>query len=110
MVRHRAGLEQRQAQVARLAAIGVELFTLAAVAGYMPHRPGSEPLAEQVYRDCRGTVEACFRAIRHNDDGATTRLGRGVLAGSFDWLTHGAVGPSAGPPGTADAPHEAVAR
>ncbi|HZQ97249.1 MAG TPA: acyl-CoA dehydrogenase family protein [Chloroflexota bacterium] len=110
MVRHRAGLEQRQAQVARLAAIGVELFTLAAVAGYLPHRPGSEPLAEQVYRDCRRTIEACFRAIRHNDDGATTRLGRGVLAGSFDWLTHGAVGPAAGPPGTADAPLEAVAR
>jgi hypothetical protein len=98
MVRHRAGLEQRQAQVARLATIGVELFTIAAVAAYAPRRPGSARLAEQVFRDGRRTIEACFDALRDNDDGATTRVGREALGGAYDWLSDGSV-----PVGTPDA-------
>lgn len=91
MVRHRAGLEQRQAQVARLATIGVELFTIAAAAAYAARRPGSSRLAEQVFRDGRRTIEACFHDIRDNDDGAATRLGREALGGAYGWLGDGAV-------------------
>jgi alkylation response protein AidB-like acyl-CoA dehydrogenase len=92
MLRYRASLEQRQAVVARLARIGVDLFVVTASALYAPHRPQGSALARLAIAEAQERIEAGFRSLRHNADEATTRLGLDVLHGEFGWLTGGASG------------------
>ncbi|HEY3110623.1 MAG TPA: acyl-CoA dehydrogenase, partial [Chloroflexota bacterium] len=97
MAWHREGLEGRQAQVARLAEIGVDLFVIAAAAARSAGDRARERLARQVYLDARRRIEAAFDAIGSNDDGATTQLGLSVLAGDFTSLIEGSMAAPASP-------------
>jgi alkylation response protein AidB-like acyl-CoA dehydrogenase len=89
MLRYQASLERRQALVARLAHIGVDLFVITASALYAPHVEGGKRLADQVIADAQGRIEAHFRGLQDNTDEATTQLGLEVLRGGYAWLTHG---------------------
>lgn len=89
MARYTTGLEERQGLVARLADIGIDLFTMVTVCGYADARPRGVPLALLVCADARERIEERFRALGYNDDEAATRLGRDVLNGGYDWLIEG---------------------
>jgi alkylation response protein AidB-like acyl-CoA dehydrogenase len=91
MARYTTGLEERQGIVARLADIGIDLFTMSAVCSYAEKVPGGSRLALQVCADARDRIEELFRSLRSNRDANTTALGRSVLAGNFDWLTEGSI-------------------
>jgi len=101
MALHTTGLEEKQAIVARLADIGVDLFVMTAACSYADSTPGSIPLALQVCADARDRIDASFRAIRTNHDVQTTSLGQSVLAGGYYWLTEGSLNAS-----TAEVPVE----
>jgi alkylation response protein AidB-like acyl-CoA dehydrogenase len=91
MARHNLSLERRQAIVARLATIAVELFVIGAVASRAEARPDARPLAEQAIRDAKSRIDECFRGLARNDDPHTTRLGLAVLSGKCGWLAEGSV-------------------
>jgi alkylation response protein AidB-like acyl-CoA dehydrogenase len=91
MARYNLSLERRQAIVARLATIAVELFVIAAVASRAEAKPEAARLAEQAIRDARSRIEDCFRGLARNDDGRTTGLGLDVLKGEYGWLADGSV-------------------
>jgi len=95
MAWHRERLEGRQAQVARLAEIGVELFVIAAAASYAVGDRARTRLARQVYLDARRRIEAAFAAIGGNDDRETDELGLEVLGGGFAGLLEGSMAGSA---------------
>lgn len=89
MARYTTTLEQRQAVVARLADIGIDLFTMATVCSYADAHPRGVPLALQTCDDAKKRIEDRFRDLSDNRDEATTRLGREVLDRKFDWLIDG---------------------
>ncbi|MGH2459993.1 MAG: acyl-CoA dehydrogenase family protein, partial [Chloroflexota bacterium] len=91
MVRHGTRLEPKQALVARLAEIGVDLFAITAASLYSTVRPESAPLAAQVFDDARDRIGARFRALRENHDSATTRLGLDVLSDAYGWVLNGSL-------------------
>ncbi|HEX5416817.1 MAG TPA: hypothetical protein VFZ25_14215, partial [Chloroflexota bacterium] len=92
MALHTTQLETKQAIVARLADIGVDLFVMTAVCSYADATPGTAPLALQVCADARDRIEERFRAISANHDTQTTALGRAVLEGRYDWLGDAGMG------------------
>lgn len=83
MARHGLKLEERQGIVARLADIGIDLFTMTAVCSYAAERPEQAALARQVCADARDRIAANFDGLGANHDPATTALGRAVLAGDY---------------------------
>lgn len=106
MARHGPGLETRQALVARLADVGIDLFVITATALYSTVTPNSAQLERLVFEDARHRIEASFRALGDHADAIATPLGRDVLAGKYRWLLEGslAAAPSpvtaSGPPRT----------
>ena len=98
MARYTSGLEARQGIVARLADIGIDLFTMTAVCSYTQTSPGSHRLALQVCADARGRIEERFRALAAHRDEETTALGRAVLRGAFPWLLEGTLAAEPAPP------------
>jgi hypothetical protein len=91
MARYTLSLERRQAIVARLATIAVELFVIAAVASRIETRPQAARLAEQAIRDAKTRIDDGFRGLARNDDARSTRLGLDVLNGEYGWLADGSV-------------------
>jgi hypothetical protein len=97
MALHGARLEQRQALVARLALIGVELYVIAATAVYTERviapgrRAQAERLGRQVVEDAQRRIDGYFRALWDNTDDETTALGNVVLNRGYDWLSDGSV-------------------
>jgi alkylation response protein AidB-like acyl-CoA dehydrogenase len=91
MARYRTGLEERQAVVARLADVGIDLFTIAAVCSYADGKPESVPLARQVAADARERIEERFRAISTSHDDLTRSVGHATLDGGYNWLTEGSL-------------------
>jgi hypothetical protein len=91
MVRYQGSLETRQGLVARLSAIGVDLFVVTASALYAPHAPNGRRLAQQVFADAQRRIEDQFRGLRDNEDEQTTALGLSVLEGNYAWLAAGAM-------------------
>jgi hypothetical protein len=89
MARHRTRLEERQGLVARLADIGIDLFTMAAVCAYADARRRGVPLALRECAEARARIEERFRSLSYNEDEAATELGREVLKGDYDWLIEG---------------------
>jgi hypothetical protein len=92
MARYQASLERRQAVVARLARIGVDLFVVCASALYAPHVVGSTPLLRLAVADAKERIEGHFAGLAGNDDEAVTALGHDALAGAYEWLAAGTVG------------------
>jgi len=91
MARHMVNLEQRQALVARLADIGVDLFVITAASLYASTRPEGVPLARQVFDDARARIDTNFRLLWSNRDTAATVLGTDVLANRYEWVTEGSM-------------------
>jgi alkylation response protein AidB-like acyl-CoA dehydrogenase len=97
MVVYRAAGERKQLFLFRLVDITNELFAMAASAARAEAlRAGGGPDAAQaaLLADafCRGTrrrIEDLFRDLWRNDDEASYRLGRAVLAGDHAWLERG---------------------
>ncbi|HEY3082847.1 MAG TPA: acyl-CoA dehydrogenase family protein [Chloroflexota bacterium] len=110
MARYNLSLERRQAIVARLAAIAVELFVIAAVASRAENRPEAAPLAEQAIRDAKARIDECFRGLARNDDTRTTQLGLDVLNGEYGWLAEGSVRRDGDGVSADDHPRAAAAR
>ncbi|MBI3969877.1 MAG: acyl-CoA dehydrogenase family protein [Chloroflexi bacterium] len=95
MARYGTSLERRQALVARLARIGIDLFVATAAALYASREgaePGSASLAQQVVRDAQRSIDIAFRDIRWRaNDEDTTALGLDVLRSAYAWLSEGSV-------------------
>jgi len=104
MGRWQAGLEYRQAFLARIVDIGAELFAMAAVCSRAdglttaedPRGDTAVRLADVFCHQSRLRVEAMFEALWSNSDSADRGLSTAVLAGDLTWLEAGVVDPSEG--------------
>ncbi len=104
MGRWQAGLEYRQAFLARIVDIGAELFAMAAVCSRAdglttaedPRGDTSVRLADVFCQQSRLRVEAMFETLWSNSDSADRGLSTAVLAGDLTWLEAGVVDPSEG--------------
>lgn len=86
MARYTTRLEQKQALVARIADIGIDLFIITAATLYASTKPGSIKLARQVFDDACVRIDMNFSALQKNSDTKTTQLGFEVLAGKYNRL------------------------
>ncbi len=98
MMRYQAGLEKRQAVLARLVDIGAELFTMvAACAKAQSLRTSTDPeergqaasathMAEGFCRMSRRRIDAQFRGVFHNDDQPIYNLAQRVMGDEVKWL------------------------
>ena len=101
MIRHGAGLEQRQGIIYRGVDIGSELFAMSAVIGRarMLRKKGAkeadraEELADLLCRMARRRVKALFAGMRSNDDRREYKTAVNVLDGRHEWLEEGIVSP-----------------
>jgi alkylation response protein AidB-like acyl-CoA dehydrogenase len=99
MVVYRGAGERKQLFLFRLVDITNELFAMAASvaraealrAAGGPDAPQAATLADAFCRGTRRRVEDLFRDLWRNDDDASYRLGRAVLAGEHAWLERGGV-------------------
>jgi hypothetical protein len=97
MARHQAGLEKKQALLARFVDIGTELFATAASCARADVLHGLDPqkhagvveLADLFARGARQRIEESFRRTRRNHDPAGYRLAQKVTAGEYQWLEEG---------------------
>ena len=104
MGRWQAGLEYRQAFLARIVDIGAELFAMAAVCSRAdglsladdPRGDTAVILADVFCQQSRLRVEALFEALWSNSDGADKDLSTAVLAGDMTWLEAGVTDGSEG--------------
>jgi hypothetical protein len=100
MLVYRAAAERKEAFLFRLVDIANELFAISAsVARADALRRAGRPeaaqavaLADHFCTVQRRQVKTLFRALWRNDDAATYRTGRAVLAGEHAWLEKGGIG------------------
>lgn len=99
IIRYGAGLEKRQAVLARTVEIGAELFAMSAacVRARMlredePSNAGPVTLADLFCRGARRRIRQRFHALFHNDDRFAYRVARQVLDGQHTWLEQGIIG------------------
>ncbi len=98
MLRFGAGLEKRQAVLARIVDIGSELFVMTAVtvradmlAAKHPEDSSPEDLADLFCRQARRRVRAHFAALFSNDDAAAYAVAGRTMQGTYGWLEEGVV-------------------
>lgn len=98
MVRFGAGLEKRQAVLARIVDIGSELFVMTAVtvradmlAAKNPEDSSPADLADLFCRQARRRVQALFSNLFSNDDDATYKVAGRTMEGAYGWLEEGVV-------------------
>ena len=98
MVRFGAGLEKRQAVLARIVDIGSELFVMTAVtvradmlAAKNPEDSSPADLADLFCRHARRRVQALFSNLFSNDDAATYKVAGRTMEGAYGWLEEGVV-------------------
>ena len=98
MVRFGAGLEKRQAVLARIVDIGSELFVMTAVtvradmlAAKNPEDSSPADLADLFCRQARRRVQALFSNLFSNDDAATYKVAGRTMEGAYGWLEEGVV-------------------
>ena len=99
MVRFGPGLEKKQAVLGRVVDIGAELFIMAAaivkarrLIEQTPSDRTPVALADVFCRHARRRVAARFNDLFDNDDSATYKVARQVMAGELTWLEQGVVG------------------
>jgi alkylation response protein AidB-like acyl-CoA dehydrogenase len=106
MTRWQAGLEKRQAFLARIVDIGSELFVISATCVYANTVTREHPeraeqaleLGDLFCRQARRRVESLFTALWANEDQANYAAAQRVLDGRYAWLEEGIIDPSgAGP-------------
>ena len=93
MARRGPKLEKEQVLLGRFCEVGAELFAMAAACVRAQHllAAGAKPESVVPVADlfCRGAllrIDARFRGISRNEDGAHYRFAQGVLEGGFTWL------------------------
>jgi len=98
MMRYGAGLEKRQAVLARLVDIGAELFTMVAVcAKAQSLRSSKDPeergqaasamhMAEGFCRMSRRRIDTNFKGVFHNDDLPIYELAQRVMGDEVKWM------------------------
>ena len=93
MLRFGAGLEKRQAVLARIVDIGSELFVMAAVtvrvdllAAKNPDDASPQDLADLFCRQARRRVKAHFAALFSNDDAAAYEVAGRTMRGAYEWM------------------------
>ena len=98
MVRFGAGLEKRQAVLARIVDIGSELFVMTAVtvradmlAAKNPEDSSPADLADLFCRQARRRIQALFSNLFSNDDAATYKVAGRTMEGAYGWLEEGVV-------------------
>jgi alkylation response protein AidB-like acyl-CoA dehydrogenase len=104
MGRWQAGLEYKQAFLARVVDIGAELFAMAAVCSRAdslataddPNGDSAVMLADVFCQQARLRAEALFEALWNNSDNANRELSKAVLAGDLTWLEAGVIDLSEG--------------
>lgn len=104
MARWQAGLEKRQAFLARIVDIGAELFAMAAScvraemqrSGDAQQGTAAYELADVFCRQARLRVGELFDALWSNTDEADTRLSKRTIDGHYTWLEAGVFDPSEG--------------
>ncbi len=104
MGRWQAGLEYRQAFLARIVDIGAELFAMAAVCSRaQAMRLAEDPTAEAAGMlaaafcgQARVRIDMLFDQLWNNSDGADRDLAGAMLAGDMDWLSGGVIDGSEG--------------
>ena len=94
MVRFGPKLEQRQMVLFRLVDVGGELFAMAAVCARAEMlrrkgQPEAVELADLFCTDAQRRVRSAFRQVFDNDDVATYRVAKDVLAGRHVWFEQG---------------------
>jgi alkylation response protein AidB-like acyl-CoA dehydrogenase len=100
MLVHRAGLERKQALLFRTVDIAMELFVLSVTIRrakslhehHSPTAAGAVELADLFARGARERIRQKLRALWRNDDARCYRLGREMLAGTYEWLETGILG------------------
>jgi alkylation response protein AidB-like acyl-CoA dehydrogenase len=89
------GLEKRQAILARVVDIAVDLFAVACTCSFARHmsehenRADSVELADQFCLQARRRVKAASKSLWSHDDKRHYSLAQKVLAGDFIWLEKG---------------------
>jgi alkylation response protein AidB-like acyl-CoA dehydrogenase len=104
MGRWQAGLEYRQAFLARIVDIGAELFAMAAVCSRAdglstagdPRADSAMTLAEVFCQQAHLRVDVLFDALWSNSDADDRDLAKAVLAGDLSWLEAGVIDASEG--------------
>jgi hypothetical protein len=100
MLVHRARLERKQAFLARIVDIAMDLFAMTAsvlraqsLRGHCgaPAREAAS-LADLFCRTTRRAIEQRFHALWRNEDALRYETGRAILAGQHEWLEEGSVG------------------
>ncbi|KPI29346.1 Butyryl-CoA dehydrogenase [Actinobacteria bacterium OK074] len=110
MSRWQGRMETKQGFLGRVVDIGAELFAMSAACVRAEHlraagESGTEAyqLADAFCRQARVRAEELFGRLWTNTDDVDRAVVKGVLAGSYAWLEHGIVDPSAAGEWIADA-------
>jgi len=112
--RYQAGLEKKQALLARIVDIGAELFAMSSAVVYANTIKADHPergesafeLAELFCAQAERRIGQLFHDLWSNDDADNYRAAQSVLEGRYEWLEEGIPDPSgAGSPvGQVDEP------
>ena len=112
--RYQAGLEKKQALLARIVDIGAELFAMSSAVVYANTIKADHPergesafeLAELFCAQAERRIGQLFHDLWSNDDADNSRAAQSVLEGRYEWLEEGIPDPSgAGSPvGQVDEP------
>ena len=97
MGKHQAGLERKQALLARFVEVGTDLFAMAATCSRADalysldkaKHEGVLELADLFCLEARRRIGENFRGTRKNHDVAAYRLAQEVTDGKYDWLEAG---------------------
>jgi alkylation response protein AidB-like acyl-CoA dehydrogenase len=102
MSRYQAGLEYRQAYLARIVDIGAELFAISAAVAYADTMGREHPerrqeaieLADLFAHQARHRADTLFHELWTNTDDENHAGAKGVLEGRYLWLEDGIIDPS----------------
>ena len=103
MGRWQAGLERKQAFLARIVDIGAELFAISAacVHAELLRKQGHADAVDLADLFCRGSrlrIDQLFTELWHNEDDHNYKAAQRVLQGQYTWLESGVLDPSGGGP------------
>jgi alkylation response protein AidB-like acyl-CoA dehydrogenase len=102
MSRYQAGLEYRQAYLARIVDIGAELYAISSAVVYATTIGNEHPerkqeaieLADLFAAQARHRADTLFHELWTNTDDENKAGAKGVLEGRYQWLEEGIVDPS----------------
>jgi len=97
MARRREALRDDQGRQNRIEAVGEDLLVIASTALHAEAKqrllrdPSAWDLADEFFRQAKTRIADNIRGLAHNDDQATTTLGKQALASKYSRLTEGMI-------------------